>query len=72
MAEHVLGGFGNVLVELQPRFGVTQEGRQLALPDFDRLATEVLAVDLDQVKRIQEHVPVLSTTAELSKTATPV
>src|SRR5262249_35899118 len=49
----------DVLVEAQAGRCLGQDGRQRGLADLERIAAQVVAVELDQVEGIQEHAGVI-------------
>src|SRR5262249_50756253 len=47
VAKNDVAGLGDVLVELQPEAGAAQQRGELAFADLDRLAPQVLPVELE-------------------------
>jgi hypothetical protein len=52
--EYALAIVGEVLVQTQPRKAPTQQARQRRLAGLERLAPEVLAVELEEVEGVEE------------------
>jgi hypothetical protein len=54
----------HVLVQMQTRQAAAQQARERPLARLERLAPQVLAVELQQVEGEQEHVPAAALVAE--------
>ena len=52
--------------------GLGQYADERGLADFERIAPQVAAVQLDQVEGVQEHVPVMLVVADTLKRCEPV
>jgi hypothetical protein len=60
MAEYGLAIALDVVIEPDAMANPLQNGGQRGLADFERLAAEIVAVQLNQVESVQEHAGVVS------------
>jgi hypothetical protein len=60
MSEHRFAVALHVLVEPNAMTNPGQDGGQRGLADFERLAAEIVAVELNQIEGVQEHAGVVS------------
>jgi hypothetical protein len=61
-----------MLVEPDARAGFGQDGCERGLADLKRVTAQVVAVQLDQVEGVQEHVPVMLAVADTLERCEPV
>jgi hypothetical protein len=62
----------DVLVEADAGASLGQHGRERRPADFERIMTQVVAVQLDQVEGVEERVAVMPSVADAMKDATPL
>jgi hypothetical protein len=61
-----------MLVEPDTGTGLGQDRCERGLADLERVTPEVVAVQLDQVEGVQEHVPVMLAVADTFERCEPV
>jgi hypothetical protein len=62
---------GEVLIEPDAGASLGQHGCERRLADFERIAPQVVAVQLDQVERVEEHARIVAAVADAIEDATP-
>jgi hypothetical protein len=62
----------NMLVESDAGAGLGQDRCERGLADLERVTPQVIAVQLDQVEGVQEHVPVMLAVADTLERCEPV